>query len=143
RARRRLAGVAGESGGRPRHGGAGPAAGRGEPRGAAEDDGDVEGGDPEPSPPGPLSRPLPPPSPGEGERGNMKAPEPPSSPWQLLYGGAHRLRRRWYRTRARRLPRPVVSVGNLHWGGSGKTPLVAAIAAHLRDRGTAVCILSR
>jgi tetraacyldisaccharide 4'-kinase len=37
----------------------------------------------------------------------------------------------------------VVSVGNLHWGGSGKTPLVAAIAAHLRDRGFAVCILSR
>jgi tetraacyldisaccharide 4'-kinase len=73
----------------------------------------------------------------------MKAPSSPSSPWQLLYGGAHRLRRQWYRTRARRLPRPVVSVGNLHWGGSGKTPLVAAIAAHLRDRGAAVCILSR
>jgi tetraacyldisaccharide 4'-kinase len=73
----------------------------------------------------------------------MKAPSPPTSPWQLLYGGAHRLRRRWYRERARRLPRPVVSVGNLHWGGSGKTPLVAAVAAHLRDRGLAVCILSR
>ena len=73
----------------------------------------------------------------------MKAPSAPSSPWQLLYGGAHRLRRHWYRTRAQRLPRPVVSVGNLHWGGSGKTPLVAAIAAHLRDRGAAVCILSR
>jgi tetraacyldisaccharide 4'-kinase len=73
----------------------------------------------------------------------MKAPDPPRSPWQLLYGGAHRLRREWYRTRARRLPRPVISVGNLHWGGSGKTPLVAAVAAHLRDRGMAVCILSR
>ncbi len=73
----------------------------------------------------------------------MKAPSPPRSPWQLLYGGAHRLRRRWYRGRARRLPRPVVSVGNLHWGGSGKTPLVAAVAAHLRDRGLAVCVLSR
>ena len=73
----------------------------------------------------------------------MKSPLPPSSPWQLLYGGAHRLRRRWYRGRARRLPRPVISVGNLHWGGAGKTPLVAALAAHLRDRGLAVCILSR
>ncbi len=73
----------------------------------------------------------------------MKAPPPPRSPWQLLYGGAHGLRRRWYRWRAHRLPRPVVSVGNLHWGGTGKTPLVAAIAAHLRDRGLAVCILSR
>jgi tetraacyldisaccharide 4'-kinase len=73
----------------------------------------------------------------------MKAPSPPSSPWQLFYGGAHRLRWRWYRERARRLPRPVVSVGNLHWGGSGKTPLVAAIGAYLRDRGLNVCILSR
>jgi tetraacyldisaccharide 4'-kinase len=73
----------------------------------------------------------------------LKAPPPPRSPWQLLYGGGHRLRERWYRQRARPLPRPVVSVGNLHWGGTGKTPLTAAIAAHLRDRGLAVCILSR
>ena len=73
----------------------------------------------------------------------MQAPLPSRSPWQLLYGGAHGLRRRWYSRRARRLPRPVVSVGNLHWGGTGKTPLVAAIASHLRDRGLAVCILSR
>ena len=76
-------------------------------------------------------------------RPSPQAPSPPVSPWQLLYGGAHRLRRRWYRDHARRLPRPVVSVGNLHWGGSGKTPLVAAIASHLRDRGLAVCVLSR
>jgi tetraacyldisaccharide 4'-kinase len=73
----------------------------------------------------------------------MKPPSPPASPWQLFYGGAHALRQRWYRQRARRLPRTVVSVGNLHWGGAGKTPLVAAIAGHLRDRGLAVCILSR
>jgi tetraacyldisaccharide 4'-kinase len=73
----------------------------------------------------------------------MKAPSPPISPWQLLYGGAHRLRRLWYRGHSRCLPRPVVSVGNLHWGGAGKTPLVAAVAAHLRDRGLAVCVLSR
>jgi tetraacyldisaccharide 4'-kinase len=37
----------------------------------------------------------------------------------------------------------VISVGNLHWGGSGKTPLVAAVAVHLRHRGLAVCVLSR
>jgi tetraacyldisaccharide 4'-kinase len=73
----------------------------------------------------------------------VRSPAPPVSPWQLFYGGAHGLRRRWYRDRAARLPRPVVSVGNLHWGGSGKTPLVAAVAAHLRDRGLSVCILSR
>jgi tetraacyldisaccharide 4'-kinase len=73
----------------------------------------------------------------------MKSPPPSASPWQLLYGGAHRLRYRWYHSRSRHLPRPVVSVGNLHWGGTGKTPLTAAVAAHLRDRGLAVCILSR
>jgi len=74
---------------------------------------------------------------------HLQPPPPPSSPWQLLYNGAHGLRRRWYHARARRLPRPVLSIGNLHWGGTGKTPLVAAVAAHLRDRGLAVAILSR
>jgi len=73
----------------------------------------------------------------------MKAPAPSRSPWQLLYGGAHALRRRWYQDRARALPRPVISIGNLHWGGTGKTPLTAAVAAHLRERGLTVCILSR
>jgi tetraacyldisaccharide 4'-kinase len=73
----------------------------------------------------------------------LASPAPPRSPWQLLYGAAHRWRRSRWRRRARRLPRPVVSVGNLHWGGGGKTPLTAAVAAHLRDAGHRVCILSR
>lgn len=72
-----------------------------------------------------------------------RAPAAPRSPWQRLYRLAHRLRRRRWATRARHLPRPVVSVGNLHWGGSGKTPLVAALAGHLRDGGRRVAILSR
>lgn len=63
--------------------------------------------------------------------------------WQALYTAAHRLRARWYRHRARELPRPVISIGNLHWGGTGKTPLTAAVAAWLRDRGRRVAILSR
>lgn len=71
------------------------------------------------------------------------APRPSRSPWQKLYEGAHRLRARYFRNRARRLDRPVVSVGNLHWGGSGKTPLVAAIATDLTRRGLRVAILSR
>ncbi|MDH3743483.1 MAG: tetraacyldisaccharide 4'-kinase [Acidobacteriota bacterium] len=72
-----------------------------------------------------------------------KVPAPSMSPWQRLYGGGHRLRRAWYRRRASRLPRPVISVGNLHWGGTGKTPLTASIAARLRDQGRQVAILSR
>lgn len=71
------------------------------------------------------------------------APAPPRSPWQLFYGCMHRLRWQWYARRASRLPVPVVSVGNLHWGGTGKTPLVAAIARWLQDSGRIVCILSR
>lgn len=74
---------------------------------------------------------------------SLSPPSPPRSPWQLFYGAAHRARRRWYATRSRRLRRPVVSVGNLHWGGAGKTPLTAAIAERLRDRGLAVAILTR
>ena len=70
-------------------------------------------------------------------------PAPSRSPWQILYRAAHRRRRAWYARRAERLDRPVLSVGNLHWGGTGKTPIVAAIARHLRDSGLEVAILSR
>jgi tetraacyldisaccharide 4'-kinase len=73
----------------------------------------------------------------------LQPPAAAASPWQRLYAGVHRLRAAWYRDRARRLPRPVISIGNLHWGGAGKTPLVAAVARHLHQRGLAVCILSR
>jgi len=71
------------------------------------------------------------------------APAKPRSPWQLLYAKAHALRARWYRGRAERLPRPVISLGNLHWGGTGKTPITAALANYLHQRGLAVTILSR
>jgi tetraacyldisaccharide 4'-kinase len=42
-----------------------------------------------------------------------------------------------------RLPRPVVSVGNLTVGGTGKTPLVAYIARWLMERGKRAAVLSR
>lgn len=38
---------------------------------------------------------------------------------------------------------PVVSIGNLTAGGSGKTPLVLLLAAHLRDQGRRAAIVSR
>lgn len=43
----------------------------------------------------------------------------------------------------RRLPCPVICVGNLTVGGSGKTPCVMALADRLRARGHAVGILLR
>jgi tetraacyldisaccharide 4'-kinase len=43
----------------------------------------------------------------------------------------------------RKLPAPVVSVGNLTVGGTGKTPVVACLARLWRDRGKRVAILSR
>jgi tetraacyldisaccharide 4'-kinase len=44
---------------------------------------------------------------------------------------------------ARRLRYPVVSIGNLSTGGSGKTPLTIALAQALTGRGLRVDILSR
>jgi tetraacyldisaccharide 4'-kinase len=43
----------------------------------------------------------------------------------------------------RRLHHPVISVGNLTLGGTGKTPLVIALAQGLRDRGLKPAVLSR
>jgi tetraacyldisaccharide 4'-kinase len=45
--------------------------------------------------------------------------------------------------RQKRLQWPVVSIGNLSMGGSGKTPLTIRLAQLLRERGVAVDVLSR
>ena len=42
-----------------------------------------------------------------------------------------------------RLPRPVVSVGNLSVGGAGKTPFVILLAELLRQHGLRAAVLSR
>lgn len=63
-----------------------------------------------------------------------------------IYGRVTELRRAWYGRhpeRRRRLRTPVISVGNLVVGGSGKTPVVAALARLLRDAGERPVILSR
>jgi len=63
-----------------------------------------------------------------------------------VYGRVAARRRAWYAAhpeRVRFLARPVVSVGNLAVGGTGKTPIVAAIARELAARGERPSILSR
>jgi tetraacyldisaccharide 4'-kinase len=63
-----------------------------------------------------------------------------------MYGAAAVWRRQWYGrhpARRRRLSRPVISVGNLSVGGSGKTPIVELIARLLLASGERPAILTR
>lgn len=67
-------------------------------------------------------------------------------PLSWLFGLVTALRRRLYRAgilRAYRSPRPVVVVGNLTVGGTGKTPLVVWLAQQLTARGWRVGVVSR
>jgi tetraacyldisaccharide 4'-kinase len=68
------------------------------------------------------------------------------APIAAAYEGAVLARNVLYRTgllRSRRLGRPVISVGNLSVGGSGKTPLVAWLARLLLANGFKPAILTR
>lgn len=63
-----------------------------------------------------------------------------------LYGRVASARRAWYHGHAGRrvrLHRPVISVGNLSVGGTGKTPVVCLLAEALLARGERPAILSR
>jgi tetraacyldisaccharide 4'-kinase len=62
------------------------------------------------------------------------------------YGAAADWRRRWYAAdpaRRHRLERPVISVGNLRVGGSGKTPIVGYVARLLLEQGERPAVLTR
>jgi len=63
-----------------------------------------------------------------------------------IYGAAALTRRRWYRRHPAgisRLAHPVISIGNLTVGGSGKTPVVESLARVLMAAGERPAILSR
>jgi tetraacyldisaccharide 4'-kinase len=67
-------------------------------------------------------------------------------PFALLYGALAALRRFAYRSgwrRIARLSRPVVVVGNITVGGTGKTPLVIWLALKLAGRGYRPGIVTR
>jgi len=64
----------------------------------------------------------------------------------ILYRCVIFLRNQWYArlpSAVRRVGRPVVSVGNLTVGGTGKTPLTAKVAELLLEHGRRTAILSR
>src|SRR5437867_13310845 len=67
-------------------------------------------------------------------------------PLSLLYGAFVRLRVWLYAKgllKQKRLKAPVVSVGNLTVGGTGKTPMVIWLAERFLAEGKRVAILSR
>jgi tetraacyldisaccharide 4'-kinase len=67
-------------------------------------------------------------------------------PLSFLYGWAMRLRVWLYNKgwlKQEKLNRPVISVGNLTVGGTGKTPMVIWLAERLLSEGKRVAILSR
>ena len=67
-------------------------------------------------------------------------------PASVLYGDLARLRARLYAKgtlKTKRLNTPVISVGNLTVGGTGKTPMVIFLAEKFLDEGKRVAILTR
>lgn len=76
-------------------------------------------------------------------------PEPPyflGRPFSPLYALAMKIRAGLYRRRiltTHRFDVPVISVGNLTMGGTGKTPLVIYLADLLRSRGYRPAVISR
>ena len=68
------------------------------------------------------------------------------APLSLVFGAAVNIRSALYRTgvfKTQIVGVPVISVGNITTGGTGKTPLVEWIASRLADRGHRVCVLTR
>ncbi|HYX36021.1 MAG TPA: tetraacyldisaccharide 4'-kinase [Oligoflexus sp.] len=68
------------------------------------------------------------------------------APLGWLYGGVMQLRRWLYQRHvltSHQLPGLVISVGNLEAGGTGKSPVVMALAQHLLKSGARPAILTR
>ena len=78
-------------------------------------------------------------------RGNWGDPGPGLRAAAAVYGVATDARNLLWSSgifRPIRIGAPVVSIGGLSTGGSGKTPLAAAIARHVADRGARVAVVT-
>lgn len=67
-------------------------------------------------------------------------------PFSLVFGALAAIRRSLYRggwIASERIAVPVIVVGGVVTGGSGKTPVVMAVVEHLRSRGLAAGVVSR
>lgn len=68
------------------------------------------------------------------------------NPLSFLFGAGVALRNSFYDRgifKVHKLARPVISIGNISVGGSGKTPFVIALGELLKERGIAFDVLSR
>ena len=68
------------------------------------------------------------------------------TPISLIYGFVQFVRRGLYHTgvlRSQDLPGTVISIGNIEAGGTGKTPVVIALAKWLQEEGFTPVILTR
>ncbi len=61
---------------------------------------------------------------------------------EALYGRLLAMEQKRSISMARNLPRPVISIGNLVVGGTGKTPMVLWLGKHLKEEGFNVTVLS-
>lgn len=64
----------------------------------------------------------------------------------VLYGAGRACVEAFYSAgilESKRLPVPVISVGNITWGGTGKTPMVILLAEMVAERGGKALVLSR
>ena len=76
----------------------------------------------------------------------MRTGEAVLSPLSALYNAAVRTRLAAYQRgllSTSRLPKPVISIGNLTVGGTGKTPLVEWVCRELAAADRKICVLSR
>src|SRR3712207_6619900 len=68
------------------------------------------------------------------------------APLSVVFGALARARTRLYRSgvfKTERVDAPVISVGNLTVGGTGKTPLVEWVARAVSEGGLRPCVLAR